>query len=75
MNFNLKSEDGDEIWDVIETVSTIVSINQAISQVYHIRYGVVRVSLDSSEDALMVVEGIDGCEFRGKCLSASVKGI
>ena len=50
---------------MIESVSTIVSIKE--------EYRVVKVTLNSSDDALMVGEGIDGCEFDGKCLNVSVK--
>ena len=64
--FDLESEDGKELKSVIENVCPIVSIKA--------EYGVVRVTLNSSDDALMVAEGMDGREFHGKCLSVSVKG-
>ena len=59
------SDEGHEVKSMVENICTIVSINQF--------YGVVKVTLNSSDDALMVGEGIDGREFHGKCLNVSVK--
>ena len=64
--FYLNSDIGNQLKSMIQDISTTVSIYQS--------YGVVRVTLNSSDDALMVAERIDGCEFHGKCLSVSVKG-
>ena len=61
---------------MIKRVGTIRSINQAISKYSTpaISYGVVKVTLHNSEDAVNVAQEIDGREFHGMCLSASVKG-
>ena len=73
--FDLKSA-GDELKSMIENVCPIVSIKPAISpySIRHISYGVVKVTLHNREVAVNVAEGIDGREFHGMCLSASVKG-
>ena len=67
--FDLKSQDGDELKSMIQKVCPIVSINQAMSD-YH-RYGVVRVSLNSPEDAVKVAEVMDGQEFHAMHLRVS----
>ena len=72
--FNLESEDGNELKSMLENVCRIVSINQAISRRY-IRYGVVRVTLHTSEDAVKVAEELDGQPFHNVCLRVSHKDI
>ena len=65
--FNLESADGNTLQTMIENVSTVVSINQAMSN--YQRYAVVRVTLNSSEDARRLAERITSVEFHRKYLT------
>ena len=67
--FDLTWGAGAELKSVIENVCPVVSIDQPISEARSQRYGVVRVTVNSSEDARRLVEGITGLEFYGKCLT------
>ena len=66
---------GDELKSMIEDVCRIVSIEQAVSQ-YSLpdrRYGVVRVTLHSSDEGRRVCARMHGSEFHGCCLSVSLR--
>ena len=67
--FDLESPAGNELKSIIENVCPIISINQAIYH-YYTRYGVVKVTLNSSSDARRLVERIRGLEFHGNYLTA-----
>ena len=49
--------DGDQLKSMIENVSTIVSIDEV--------YGVVRVTMNTADDASKVVNKLNGYEFKG----------
>ena len=59
---DFRAQDGNELKSMIESVSRIVSIHQARG------YGVVRVTFGGSQDALRVVERLDGWTFERRNL-------